>query len=134
MPMPRLLGIATGGLLLAVLGAVWDMIWHQHNDNTMLGTAEVLYAHWPMLLGSVVMFVALSIAVLTVRLPGPGAGSLWAALGGSLLIMAEVVWDSIHHLQGTESAIGPAMAYTGFFLVLIGIPAAVVARRGGAQV
>lgn len=82
-----------------------------------------------MLLGASLTFIALSLAVLLVRPPASGAGSLWAAFAGSLLMLVDIAWDSIRHVQGTGSELGPAMVYAGFFLVLIGIPAAVVARR-----
>lgn len=99
----RSLWIALGGLALGILGVGWDKAWHsRHAGSPITGATEVLEAHWLMILGVVIIFVALAVAVRAIRQPRSAAISTWIAFVGSVLMVAGFAWDSARHVQGTE--------------------------------
>jgi hypothetical protein len=70
----RSLWIALGGLVLGILGVGWDRAWHSRRAGSELaGPVEVLEAHWLMILGVVIIFVALVVAVWSIRQPRSAA-------------------------------------------------------------
>jgi hypothetical protein len=126
----RLLWIGLGGLALGILGAGWDRVWHSRHVGSELASAtEVLEAHWLVILGVLVIFVSLSLAVRSVRRPRSAVASTWIAFVGSLSMVIGFAWDSTRHIQGTESPGGHVMIYAGLLLVIVGLPAALAFSR-----
>jgi hypothetical protein len=115
----RLLWIALGGL--GILGAVWDTVWHsRHAGSELASASERLEAHWLVIFGVLVIFVALSLAVRSVRQPLSAVASTWIAFVGSLSMVIGFAWDSTCHIQGTESPGGHVLIYAGLLLVIVG--------------
>jgi hypothetical protein len=128
----RQMFVATAGLLLGILGAVWDRIWHSRHPDTPTGLREVLEAHSLMLVAVAIMVTALTGAVRAIHGPRAAVLSTWAAFVGSLSMAIGFAWDSVRHVQGTESAIAHSMIYAGLVVVVIGLVGALAATRAGA--
>jgi hypothetical protein len=126
----RPLWVATAGLLLGIAGFVWDTIWHsRHSGMEMTGLREVLEAHSLMLIAVAIMVAAFASAVRVVHGPRTAVLSTRAAFVGSLSMAVGFAWDSVRHVQGTESATAHSMIYAGLVVVAIGLTAALVVTR-----
>jgi hypothetical protein len=126
----RPLLVATAGLALGILGFVWDTIWHsRHAGMDMTGVREVLEAHSLMLIGVAIIVVALTSAVRVVHGPRAAVLGARAAFVGSLSMAIGFAWDSVRHVQGTESATAHSMIYAGLIVVVVGLTVALVATR-----
>lgn len=125
----RSLWTALGGLLLGILGMVWDRVWHSRHPDQLASATEVLEAHWLMILGVFIVFVALAVAGRAVRQPRSAVVGTWIAFVGSVFMVTGFVWDSARHIGGTESPTAHAMIYAGFVVVVIGLPVALALTR-----
>ena len=106
--------VATAGLALGILGFVWDIIWHRrHGGMDMTGVREVLEAHSLMLVGVAIIVVALARVVPIVPRPRTAVLGTRAAFAGSISMAVGFAWDSVRHVQGTESATAHSMIYAG---------------------
>jgi hypothetical protein len=124
------LRVAIAGLVLGILGFVWDTIWHsRHAGMAMTGLREVLEAHSLMLIGVAIIVVALASAVRVVRQPRAAILGTRAAFVGSISTAIGFAWDSVRHVQGTESAMAHSMIYAGLIIVVVGLAVALMATR-----
>lgn len=124
---------ALGGVLVGVLGVGWDMAWHSRQPGGGLaGAEEVLEAHWLMILGVLIIFVALALAVRSIRGPRPAVVATWIALVGSISMAVGFAWDSARHIQGTESPTAHALIYVGLAVVVVAVPVALLHARSAA--
>jgi hypothetical protein len=114
------------GIIIQILGELWDIRWHSSNPDAMERGTDVFEAHFGIMLGALILLFGAAVAVASTR--GKTRIGFWLALAlvGAVLETAGLGWDSWRHREGGESAVGHLLTYAG---VLIALTAAVVATR-----
>ena len=133
----RALWTTVVGIAIGIAGVIWDNSWHgRHADTGITGLNEVFEAHWLIFVGILVIAVALSVSVASVRHPQRAALATRTAFGGAVAMLVGFVWDNIYHAQGTESPAGHTLIYLGLAVVIVTVPMALAslpARRAAAR-
>lgn len=122
----RPLWIAMGGIAVAAAGTAYDQTWHRRYPAAVSGVAEVLQAHWMILVGIVTVAVALFAGVRTVRHSRSAAVAVRVALLGAAAMLTGFAMDTVDHARGLESPFGHMLISLGFLIVIVTLPAALV--------
>ena len=121
--------VMAAGLVLQVVGELWDPRWHATHPAQLERGADLLAAHGIVYAGMLVLLVGAALGVLATD-----ARPSWpvlAVLAGSLAEASGALLDGWRHTQGSESSLGHLLLYAGLLVAIIGLVAASRSHGGG---